>query len=178
MPDRLLILPDNIPPHKALAAHSPSPEQRLEMCRLAFRGVSGAEVSDMELMRGGVSYTSDTVRHIRATCPQNELFLVIGSDMLESFTQWHEFEYILSSCVLLAVSRESDHALREKKIAEQLSSGYHADVRVISCRAVPASSTEVRAQLAKGEKPDVLPDDVYEYIRLHRLYGCCECKAE
>ena len=171
-PDRFLILPDNLPPHKTLAEGSPSAAKRLEMCRLAFSGISSAEVSDMELTRGGLSYTSDTVKALSKSFPGSELYLVIGSDMLATFTRWHEFEYLLSRCVLLAISRESDAALREKALAEELITKYSADVRVISCSALPASSTDVRLQIASGVKPVVLPDEVYEYIKANHLYGC------
>lgn len=171
-PDRFLILPDNLPPHKALAEGSPSASKRLEMCRLAFRGIPCAEVSDMELTRGGLSYTSDTIKALSQAFPDSELYLVIGSDMLATFTRWHEFEYLLSRCVLLAVSRETDAALREIALADELIKKYGAAVRVISCRAVPASSTDVRLQIASGVKPDVLPDEVYAYIIANHLYGC------
>ena len=60
-PDKFLIIPTNTPPHKELEANSPSPEQRLEFCRLAFGDIPGVEVSDMELRREGKSYTADTV---------------------------------------------------------------------------------------------------------------------
>ena len=50
-PDLFLIVPDSIPPHKALAEGSPTAQERLELCRLAFAGIPGAEISDMELQR-------------------------------------------------------------------------------------------------------------------------------
>ena len=56
-PDRLLIVPDRIPPHKELAEDSPPPEERLALCRLAFAGLPCVEVSDLELRREGKSYT-------------------------------------------------------------------------------------------------------------------------
>ena len=65
-PDRFLIVPAATPPHKALAEDSPSAEQRMELCRLAFAGIPGAEISDIELRRGGKSYTYDTVAALRA----------------------------------------------------------------------------------------------------------------
>ena len=54
-PDRFLIIPTNIPPHKELEENSPSPEERLEYCRLAFGEIPGAEISDMEIRREGRS---------------------------------------------------------------------------------------------------------------------------
>ena len=53
-PDRLLIIPTNIPPHKEMEADSPKPAERLALCRLAFGDIPGAEVSDMEIRRKGM----------------------------------------------------------------------------------------------------------------------------
>ena len=60
-PDRILVIPAGIPPHKTLADGTPSPEDRLRLCRMAFGSVPGAEISDMEIRRKGKSYTSETV---------------------------------------------------------------------------------------------------------------------
>ena len=107
-PDKLLIIPDNIPPHKAMDPGSPTAEERLALCRIAFRSIPGAEISDMEIRRHGKSYTAHTVRELRGRYPDDELFLVVGSDMLLSFEEWYEFEYLLSECTLAVVSREED----------------------------------------------------------------------
>ena len=64
-PDRLLIVPASVPPHKELADGSPTAQQRLELCRLAFADIPGAEISEMELRREGKSYSYDTVRLLR-----------------------------------------------------------------------------------------------------------------
>ena len=64
-PDRFLIIPASTPPHKALEDNSPEPEERLEMCRLAFGDIPGAEISDMEMRREGKSYTATTVELLR-----------------------------------------------------------------------------------------------------------------
>ena len=63
--DRVLVIPDGQPPHKALAEESPDPETRLHLCRLAAEALSFAEVSDLELRRTGKSYTAETVRALR-----------------------------------------------------------------------------------------------------------------
>ena len=98
-PDRLLIIPTNIPPHKEMAQGSPSPEQRMELCRLAFGDIPGAELSDMEIKREGRSYSADTVGSLREMYPQDELYLVMGSDMFLSFCQWYNCLLYTSRCV-------------------------------------------------------------------------------
>ena len=94
-PDKFLIIPTNVSPHKMLAEGSPEPRARLEMCRLAFAGIPGAEISDMEMQREGKSYTAQTVEELRRSYPDDELFLVMGTDMLLSFESWYRFEYLL-----------------------------------------------------------------------------------
>ena len=87
-PDKLLIIPDNIPPHKAMDPGSPTAEERLALCRIAFRSIPGAEISDLEIRRHGKSSTAHTVRELRGRYPDDVLFLVVGSDMLLSFEEW------------------------------------------------------------------------------------------
>ena len=93
--DKLLIVPDNVPPHKTLPEGSPDNAQRLEMVRLAFGAVPCAEVSDLELRREGKSYSVDTVRAVHAQYPDAELWLLMGSDMLEILHLWHEPEALM-----------------------------------------------------------------------------------
>ena len=70
-PDKFLIIPTNVSPHKMLAEGSPEPRARLEMCRLAFADIPGAEISDMELQREGKSYTAQTVEELRHSFPDD-----------------------------------------------------------------------------------------------------------
>jgi nicotinate-nucleotide adenylyltransferase len=107
-PDRFLIIPTNIPPHKELAEGSPTAQQRLELCRLAFEDIPGAEISEMEICREGRSYTADTIDRLREEYPGDEFYLVVGSDMFLSFTEWYRFQYLLESCTLAVLSREGD----------------------------------------------------------------------
>ena len=68
-PDRVLISPTNIPPHRDMARDSPGAEERLALCRLAFGEIPGAELSDRETCRGGRSYSADAVGHLRREYP-------------------------------------------------------------------------------------------------------------
>ena len=93
--DRLILMPTRVPPHKDLPAGSATPEQRLEMCRIAAVQIPRCEVSDLELRREGLSYTADTVEELAAHYPGDTLWLVMGTDMLLSFDRWREPERIL-----------------------------------------------------------------------------------
>lgn len=105
--DKLLIVPDNVPPHKTLPEGSPDNAQRLEMARLAFGAVPCAEVSDLELRREGKSYSVDTVRAVHAQYPDAELWLLMGSDMLNILHLWHEPETLMRLANIGTFARDS-----------------------------------------------------------------------
>ena len=169
-PDKLLIIPDNIPPHKAMDPGSPTAEERLALCRISFRSIPGAEISDMEIRRRGKSYTAHTVRELRGRYPDDELFLVVGSDMLLSFEEWYEFEYLLSECTLAVVSREEDDldALRAHKAL--LSEKYAARVHILQHAPLPMNSSEIRVWLRLRLGSDLLDNAVYAEIIRRRYY--------
>lgn len=169
-PDRLLIIPTNIPPHKEMAQGSPSPEQRMELCRLAFGDIPGAELSDMEIKREGRSYSADTVGSLREMYPQDELYLVMGSDMFLSFCQWYKFQYLLDNCVLTVLSREEDDRQELECFKTELEEKYGAKVLLLSHEPLPMCSEEVRERLRLGLGSDMLPEAVYAEIIRRRYY--------
>lgn len=169
-PDRFLIIPTNIPPHKDIAEGSPSPEQRMELCRLAFQDIPGVELSDMEIKREGRSYSADTVSILREKYPEDELYLVIGSDMFLSFCQWYKFQYLLENCVLTVLSREEDDRRELEKFKAEMEEKYSARVLLLSHEPLPMSSEDVRDRLRLGLGSDMLPDAVYAEIIRKRYY--------
>ena len=169
-PDRLLIIPDSIPPHKEMETGSPSPEERLELCRLAFGSFPGAEVSDLEILRSGKSYTYDTVRQLQALYPGARLTLVVGTDMFCSFEEWYHFEYLLQHCRLAVLARELDDDETLRAAAERLRSRYGADTVILPHTPFPMSSTEIRDLLPGRLGADCLPEPVYARIIRTRLY--------
>lgn len=169
-PDRFLIIPTNIPPHKDIAEGSPSPEQRMELCRLAFQDIPGVELSDMEIKREGRSYSADTVSILREKYPEDELYLVIGSDMFLSFCQWYKFQYLLENCVLTVLSREEDDRRELEEFKTEMEEKYSARVLLLSHEPLPMSSEDVRDRLRLGLGSDMLPDAVYAEIIRKRYY--------
>lgn len=169
-PDRFLIIPTNIPPHKDMAEDSPSPEQRMELCRLAFRDIPGVELSDLEIKREGRSYSADTVSILRQKYPEDELYLVIGSDMFLSFCQWYKFQYLLDNCVLTVLSREEDDRQELECFKTELEEKYGAKVLLLSHEPLPMSSEEIRDRLRLGLGSDMLHQAVYAEIIRKRYY--------
>lgn len=170
-PDKMLIIPAADPPHKALAAGSPAPEERLELTRLAFRDFPEAEVSDMEVSRGGESYTSDTVAELAQRYPGAELWLVIGTDMLTSFERWHDFRAILAGAALAVLPRNEGELPELERCAARFEALYGARVRTIDAAPLPMSSSEMREMLVSRRGADVLDGEVYARIIRLRDYG-------
>ncbi|MEG1777978.1 MAG: nicotinate-nicotinamide nucleotide adenylyltransferase, partial [Angelakisella sp.] len=86
---KILLIPTAAPPHKEAPALAPG-EDRLAMCRLAAAELSGAEVLDWELLRGGLSYTIETLRYLSECYSGDRLFLLMGSDMFLTFREWRD----------------------------------------------------------------------------------------
>ncbi len=169
--DRLLIVPAADPPHKILPAGSPTPEERLALCRAAFSDVSGAEICDLEIRREGKSYTVDTLSALREQFPEDELFLIMGTDMFLSFTTWREPERIASLAALAVMHRDDNPETwsEVKKEAERLQKTIGARVTEVENRCEEISSTTVRRLLA-FRAPDKLPPAVLEMIRKNGWY--------
>ena len=170
-PDKLLVIPAADPPHKALAAGSPTPEERFELTKLAFRDFPEAETSDVELRRGGESYTSDTVEELAREYPGAELWLVIGTDMLTSFERWHEFRSILAGVALAVLPRNEGELPEIERCAARFEALYGARVRIIDAAPLPMSSSEMRDMLVARRGADVLDGEVYARIIRLRDYG-------
>lgn len=171
--EKVLLIPDSLPPHKELPAGSATGEDRLAMCRLTAGEVPGMEVLDLELRRSGPSYTSDTLAELHAQYPDDELWLLMGSDMFLSLQEWHEPERILSLAGIAAFHRtrgdETERFAQQKAYLEQI---YGARVALLeNPDVVEISSTELRAQLAQGRGRSFLTEAVYGYVLRRGLYG-------
>ncbi len=167
---KLLIIPDRIAPHKALPSNSPSPEQRLEMLRIAAAENPAFEVSDLELRRTGVSYSYETVLKLKEKYPHAQLVLFMGTDMFLSFHTWKNPRIILENAALGVFYRgeKGEAAAIEAKKQEMEAQG--ATVYLVKNPVVNISSTQMRRLLAFRCAGEFLPQGVLDYIREYRLY--------
>lgn len=139
------------------------------MCRLFFQE-DLFSVSDIEIQRGGKSYTVDTLRKIKEENPDSELFLFMGDDMLLSFDRWYKYEEILELATIVCACRtENLQELRNMK--EFVKNVLDAEDRVLICESVPfeISSTEIRSSVKAGESKG-LSGEIYNYILSRGLY--------
>ena len=177
--DRLLIIPAGQPPHKQLPAGSPPAEDRLELTRIAADGLllpDVVSVSDMELRRSGKSYTVDTLKELADQYPGGELWLLMGTDMFLTLTEWHDAPEILRLAGVAAFGRtegEEEQALFAQR--DRLLRDWQANVRIIPVPGlVEISSTQLRQSLESGERElprQCLAPSVYGYILRRGLYG-------
>ena len=170
-PDKFLIIPDNIPPHKEMYEDSPLPEERMELCRLAFSSIPGAELSDMEISREGKSYTADTVDRLRECYPGDELYLVMGTDMLLSFESWYRFRYLLESCTLVVLARAEGDSDEIRSHADYLEREYGAGILILPHEPLEMSSSDIRERLRMRLGSELLDDGVYSEVIRRRYYG-------
>ena len=167
---KLLLIPDRIAPHKQMPENSPTPEQRLDMLRIAAADCPQIEVSDIELCREGISYTVETVTALKKQYPYAELVLLVGTDMFLSIDSWKNAKKILKNTTLGAFCRGEkgeDAAIKEKRSQLQRQG---AKVELVKNDVIPISSTQMRRLLAFQCADSLLPEGVGDYIRENGLY--------
>lgn len=172
--DKLLLVPDAIPPHKPLPAGSADAADRLEMVQLCTGELPvPAEVTDLELRRQGASYSCDTLAALREQYPADELFFLMGSDMFLSFESWRRPEEICRLATLAVFSRRTaDEAAAFARQKEKLEKAFSARVTVVmNPEVIEVSSTQLREELAQGRGRAYLTEPVYGYILRKGLYG-------
>lgn len=173
-PDLVIVMPAGIPPHKAASATPGA--VRLAMCRCFADALPGipVEVSGWEIEQaagGARSYTVNTMRMLRQKYPGAHLYLAVGTDMLESFTQWREWQTLLRLATIVVQSRErgDDDAL-QKGIATLRRAG--GRVVCAKAAALPCASSGIRGgQYSAQELQNLLPEGVLSDILKYKLYN-------
>jgi nicotinate-nucleotide adenylyltransferase len=168
--DKLFIIPTGQAWHKTRALSTP--EHRLAMTRLAFKGVSRVVVDDRELQRTGPTFTIDTLQALQDENPQSQLYLFIGADQFSAFKQWHKWQEILELAIICIADRA------QSTLAQTQFDAYAAHNHRFFTLKLPlmsVSATQVRQLIASGaataeEVAKLVPEPVARYISLHQLY--------
>lgn len=166
--DKLLIVPANANPLKGVNRGGAGRIQRLQMTQLAFAGDPRFEVSDMEIARGGLSYTVDTLEALANQYEGAELILLMGMDALAGLGQWMRPERIkeLATFAVLTRSGGSQDALKVQDGLE-LPTG----ATLVTARRVDVSSSEIRERLAAGKSiKGFVAESVEQFITSAKLY--------
>ena len=148
MLDRVLVIPDRLPPHKKAPDLLPGVD-RLELCRKACAPYPQLEVSDMELKREGNSYTVDTLTSLKERFPNTSLTLIVGSDMFLTIDTWKSSREIFRLAQICTGAREKEDIPRledKKKDLEKLGAVCH----ILDLPVFEVSSTQLRKAVSLG----------------------------
>ena len=168
--DRLLVVPSFLPPHKLV--ESPiSPEDRIAMCKLCISDIPKAEISDIEIKRGGKSYTYETLQELHSTYLNDDLFLIMGADMFLSIETWKNPEIIFKLATICGVPRKGVGGRQELIDREPFLKSIGAETKVLNLTLPEVSSSEIRESIKNGKPIDKLvPIQVRNYILEKGLY--------
>lgn len=165
--EKVIIIPTALSPFKN--SSSATAEDRLNMCKLFFKE-DLFQISDVEIKRGGKSYTVDTLTQIKEENPEAELFLFMGDDMLLSFDKWYCYQEILRLATIVCACR-TENLEELQNMKDFVKNVLKSEDRVIICESVPfeISSTEIRSSLKDGVNKG-LSEEIYNYIAAKGLY--------
>jgi nicotinate-nucleotide adenylyltransferase len=183
----VLLVPTHTTPHKAdlddgRGGRDPGPMHRLRMCQLALDGIDGVSACAIEIERGGLSYTVDTLRSLHASHLDAELTLIIGADTASTLGSWHESQPLLELASVAVAARAPlgahPRGRGQAGAAQQpLPAGVRA--RFLEMPAIEVSSSMVRTRVANGEAvDDLVGPAVARYIAEHGLYRARRARAE
>jgi nicotinate-nucleotide adenylyltransferase len=163
--DEVWFVPTNVPPHKA-ASGAAAPQERLAMVRLAIEGYDRFKAEPIELERGGVSYSIETVVLLRSRYPDHDFYYIIGADMVRYLPKWVRIEELAKQVTFVGLQRPGFDAELDS-LPPQL----RAKVRLASMPQMELSSTRIRERRASGLPVRyMVPDRVNDYIEVNRLY--------
>ena len=187
--EKVIFIPSFLPPHKDEEG-IPAGLQRQEMVRLAIKGNSCFTVSDIEIRRGGKSYTIDTIDALLPSHTGAELFFITGLDSFLEIRTWKDWERLLTRCSFVVLSRQGcrfsdlislDVLQASPQELAELDSGQrdrvvlrHGEIRVY-LEMIPfydISSTDIRKRVREGRSIKYhLPEAVEHYIIENKLYA-------
>ena len=171
--EKILFLPSFRPPHK-LEEEISEAQTRYEMVVLALEDHPQCEVSDMEIRKGGISFTVETLTVLRKSCPKTELFLIMGIDQLIEMETWKDPKTIFQLAHVVVMSRPStaENGLLEiRNLLSKMEIGdWESRILWVEVTPVDISSTMIRERVCRGESiADLLPQKVEEYILQKKL---------
>lgn len=180
--DKLIIIPTKVSPFKSEEKSTVSDYHRLEMARLCFSSLPeefNVEVSPMEQIRSGISYTIITIKELLGLYGDCELIMYVGSDMLLSLERWKDFEEIFSLCEIYAKSREHDDKALLENAVSRYKTLYGAKITLSHNHEIVMSSTEIRSEFFSKNHSNcknLLTESVLRYIINNGLYeeNCCK----
>lgn len=148
-----------------------SGDKRLKMLQLSVQDNPNLITSDMEIRRGGNTYTYETLLQMKSLCPKSEIYFIVGADSLFSMERWVKPEEIFANCTILAAGRDGadKEALQSKK--NDLEERFDAKIVLLDFPQIEISSTVIRDNIRNHRSIRyMVHDKVLEYIQDKHLY--------
>jgi len=160
---KVIFVPTNRPPHKGVLGLAPAAD-RLAMTKIAIEGNDRFELSGIEVARGGLSYTIDTLRAVAAVHPGTRLKLLIGADNIFDFEGWRSPNDILDIADLVVMTRPGYEVQKSRP-------GFPLHAALVTVPQVGISGSDIRRRVKFQQSIRYLvPPAIEEYIRRHALY--------
>lgn len=170
----VLFVPCSIPPHKRSAAIA-SANSRLKMVELAVEGDPRFRACDMEIRRGGISYSIDTIDELRESRgPGAEFFFIIGADSLLEIATWKDYKRLASSCTVVTAARSGYDLSGWPWPGTGLNPEEAERIRahIMPTPLIEVSSTDIRLRRSQGRSiMYMVPPAVERFIVLENLYS-------
>lgn len=168
--ERVIFVPAKTPPHKD-AAGILDGDDRYFMVKIAVKDNPAFEVSDLELKRGGISYTVDTVRHFQSQYPGIDIYFIMGLDSLLIIDTWKDVDQILSICRFIVVTRPGYNMDNDEELKAKLPRDLWERLFFMQIPGLDISSSDIRYRIGAGKPIKyMLPPEVESYIRKNRIY--------
>ena len=150
-----------------------SDEDRLSMVRFAAEERDYLMYSDMEIKRGGVTHTIDTIRFLKGVNPDRRIYFIIGGDSLEWIDRWVDAEELLESITVLTAVRGATDRNRSEEIIRKIKDSIPAsDIRLLDMNSMEISSTDIRKRAQENKSlRDLVPEKIEAFIKEKNIYN-------
>jgi len=168
--DQVIFIPTGVNPLKKDKNISSS-VHRLEMLRLAIESNPYFSISTIEIERGGLSYTIDTLRALRVKYKDDDLYFIIGSDIIFQLEKWKDFKELFKLCKFILVDRPGNEYKEIDEKIQEININYQLSFERITLPLMDISSSDIRNRVkSKKSIKYLVPTNVEDYIKKHKLY--------
>lgn len=168
--DEVWLIPNGISYMKAEQEVAPA-EDRLRMTELAIKRNRYFKCLDLEVRRGGYTYSYETLEELTRAYPRNEFYFILGADCLFTLETWKYPERICKCCKLIAAVRDDSSLEEMEEKKAELEQRFGGEILLLPFIRMSLSSTEIRERIRQGKSIRyMVPDSVLTYIEGKKLY--------
>ena len=169
--DKVIFIPSGVHPFKNNKGITEG-QKRLDLLSLAIKSNEYFDISTMEINREGTTYTIDTIKELKKIYKEDEIFFIIGSDIIFEIEKWKDFEELMKLCKFTLLYRPGKNEDKIENRIEELKRVYGLEFTRVKAPLIEISSTEIRERVKKDLSIKYLvPEIVEDYIHKHKLYS-------